>query len=182
MVELRVKPAEGPRSYWLKMVGPLGPVFKGKGEATSTRSLPGWSRPSAPERCGAAATGDRTHERRFVMSKFMLTVALMLGAVSLVGGSARADYRWYGPYNSQAQADAVGQGEIDNNGAGSWGAGYQPDDPTGGTGGAGYYVVVQYPDQPTAGAQPNPGGLLGVPFPGDPGDPGDSDPDDGMGP
>lgn len=111
------------------------------------------------------------------MSRFMLKAALGLGVTALLAVGARADYRWYGSYDSQALADAAGQAEIDNHGADSYGAGFQPDDPTGGGGGPGYYVLVHYPDAPAPGTPPAPGGILGVPFPGDP-DPADPDPND----
>ncbi len=114
------------------------------------------------------------------MSRFLLKAALVLGSVSFVAGSARAELRTYGAYASQADADAVGQAEIDNNGATGYGAGYQTDDPEEKGRGPGYYVTVIYPDAPAP--TPNPGGLLGVPFPGgpgsaDPADPGAGDPD-----
>jgi hypothetical protein len=72
-------------------------------------------------------------KRGLVMSKFMLTVALVLGSVSFGVRSASANV-WYGPYGTQEQADAAGPAE-------------------------GYFISVPYPDPPRPGTQPTEGDL-----------------------
>jgi hypothetical protein len=99
------------------------------------------------------------------MSKSLLTVALLAGALTLVGArAARADSRqWFGPYETKADAEADGDDELDNGGADSYGVEYYADDPTGGDQGEGYYMVVHYadptppgPPPPVAGSPPPP--------------------------
>jgi hypothetical protein len=92
------------------------------------------------------------------MSKFLLTIALILSSVGLKAspaltrseGSVSAPVMMdqlivYGAYDSQAAADARGDYEINYNGADAYGAGYCDSDPEGGNRGPGYYVAVHYP-------------------------------------
>jgi hypothetical protein len=119
--------------------------------------------------CEVASMPFRPQERRFVMSRFVLAVALILSSVGLKaspaltgaeGGhgnhavqtagsvSARAamdELITYGAYGTQAAAHAKGEYEINVNGADAYGAGYCESDPDGGDRGPGYYVTVHYP-------------------------------------
>ena len=97
------------------------------------------------------------------MSKFTVLMGLVLGSICLAAGSAQANDQWYGPYNSYPEARADGDYEIDNNGAESYSINNYSEDPSGMGGGAGHYLLVKYPDQPS---QVNSNGILGVPLPG----------------
>ena len=141
------------------MVGPLRPVFKGQ-NGRDFDPFPSWFAAAFDSAVLWGGRGGFVMLKKggWVMSKFMLTVALVLGSVSIGVRSASANL-WYGPYGTQEQADAAGQSEIDRGAADSYGAGYLSDDPTGGGGGEGYYASVHYPDPSAPGAQPPEGDL-----------------------
>jgi hypothetical protein len=131
------------------------------------------------------------------MSRLMLTVALVLGSVTLVGGSARAETVCLGCFTTEAAAEEVGNIELHNFPGARYSIKYFSEDPRDGSPNEGYYLLVAYPGQAPFYLTPPPPPLEGdysgilhpgdeipigdnvhVPYPGDPepDEPGVTDP------
>ena len=80
------------------MVGPLGPVFKGKGTRLSIRSIPSVVAAfGSAEFVGRLRQVDHAHERGVAMRTFMLSVGLGLASLVGLAGAVHAQRPQPGP-------------------------------------------------------------------------------------